>query len=219
MVNQDDLKYIQNLWDFMKLNQPLKKSDFIIVLGCADIKVADVAIDVYNQGLSDKIIFSGGLGKITKNIWKIPEANKFAALAEKRGVPKEKIYIENQSTNTIENFKFTKNLIETKRLNINSAIFVCRPYVERRTWACMKKYMPEYTGFITSENISCSDYIENYNINGVSKDSWIHVLVGDIQRLKIYAERGLQEKVDIPDYVWNAYKELVKRNYDKDLLK
>ena len=110
MVNQDDLKYIQILWDFMKLNQPLKKSDFIIVLGCADIKVADVAIDVYNQGLSDKIIFSGGLGKITKNIWKIPEANKFAALAEKRGVPKEKIYIENQSTNTIENFKFTKNL-------------------------------------------------------------------------------------------------------------
>ncbi len=219
MVNQDDLKYIQILWDFMKLNQPLKKSDFIIVLGCADIKVADVAIDVYNQGLSDKIIFSGGLGKITKNIWKIPEANKFAALAEKRGVPKEKIYIENQSTNTIENFKFTKNLIETKRLNINSAIFVCRPYVERRTWACMKKYMPEYTGFITSENISCSDYIENYNINGVSKDSWIHVLVGDIQRLKIYAERGLQEKVDIPDYVWNAYKELVKRNYNKDLLK
>lgn len=83
----------------------------------------------------------------------------------------------------------------------------------------MKKYMPEYTGFITSENISCSDYIENYNINGVSKDSWIHVLVGDIQRLKIYAERGLQEKVDIPNYVWNAYKELVKRNYDKDLLK
>ena len=94
MVNQDDLKYIQILWDFMKLNQPLKKSDFIIVLGCADIKVADVAIDVYNQGLSDKIIFSGGLGKITKNIWKIPEANKFAALAEKRGVPKEKIYID-----------------------------------------------------------------------------------------------------------------------------
>ena len=27
MVNQDDLKYIQILWDFMKLNQPLKKSD------------------------------------------------------------------------------------------------------------------------------------------------------------------------------------------------
>ena len=50
----------------------------------------------------------------------------------------------------------------------------------------VEKYMPEYTGFITSENISCSDYIENYNINGVSKDSWIHVLVGDIQRLKIY---------------------------------
>ncbi len=58
----------------------------------------------------------------------------------------------------------------------------------------MKKYMPEYTGFITSENISCSDYIENYNINGVSKDSWIHVLVGDIQRLKKYMLKEVYKK-------------------------
>lgn len=219
MINQDDLKYIQILWDFMKLNQPLKKADCIIVLGCSDIKVANVAIDVYNQGLADKIIFSGGYGKITKNIWKIPEANKFATLAESKGIPKDNIYIENQSTNTIENFKYTKNLIETENLNINSVIFVCRPYVELRTWACMKKYMPEYKGLITSENISCEDYTKNYNIDGVSKDAWINVLVGDIQRLKIYDEKDLQEKVDIPNDVWNAYKELVKRGYDKDLLK
>ena len=96
---------------------------------------------------------------------------------------------------------------------------MCRPYVERRTWACYKKYMNEYKGIITSEKISCKEYMENYNIKGVSKDAWINVLVGDIQRMKVYAERGLQEKVDIPDNVWEAYKELVKRGYDKDLLK
>lgn len=219
MINQDDLKYIQILWDFMKLNQPLEKVDCIIVLGCSDMKVADVAIDIYNKGYAKRIIFSGGYGKITKNIWKVPEANKFAELAKSKGIPAENIYIENQSTNTIENFKFTKNLIETENLNIQSAIFICRPYVERRTWACMKKYMPEYKGFITSESISCEDYMKNYNIAGVSKDAWINVLVGDIQRLKIYAEKNLQENVNIPDNVWNAYNELVKRGYDKDLLK
>ena len=71
-------------------------------------------------------------------------------------------------------------MIELENLKINSAIFVCRPYVERRTWACMKKYMPEYKGIIKSEDISCLDYMKNYNIEGVSKDTWINVLVGDI---------------------------------------
>lgn len=219
MVNQDVLNYIQILWDFMKLNQPLEKVDCLIVLGCSDIKVADVAIDIYNKGYAKKIIFSGGYGKITKNIWKVPEANKFAELAKIKGIPTENIYIENQSTNTIENFLFTKKLIETKNLNIQSAIFICRPYVERRVLACMKKYMAEYKGFITSENISCEDYMRNYNIAGVSKDAWINVLVGDIQRLKIYGDKKLQKTVDIPDNVWNAYNELVKRGYNKDLLK
>ncbi len=37
--------------------------------------------------------------------------------------------------------------------------------------------------------------------------------------MKIYAERGLQEKVTIPDNVWKAYEELVKRGYNRDLLK
>lgn len=90
MVNQDDLKYIQILWDFMKLNQPLKKSDFIIVLGCADIKVADVAIDVYNQGLSDKIIFSGGLGKSPKTFGKFLKPINLQLLPKKEEYQKKK---------------------------------------------------------------------------------------------------------------------------------
>lgn len=82
----------------------------------------------------------------------------------------------------------------------------------------MKKYMPELKGLITSEKITCKEYMKNYDITSVPKDAWVHVLVGDIQRMKIYAERGLQEKVDIPNKVWEAYEELAKRGYKKDLL-
>lgn len=170
------------------------------------------------KGWQIELFFQEDYGKITKSIWNKPEANKFAELAEKEGISKEKIYIENQSTNTIENFNFVNELIRNKKLNIKSAIFVCRPQVERRTWACMKKYMPEIKGFITSENITCKQYMDNYNITGVPKDAWIHVLVGDIQRMKVYAERGWQEYVDIPNNVWEAYEELVNRGYNKDLL-
>lgn len=61
--SSEDVHLIQILWDFMKLNDKLEKSNCIIVLGCADINVAKVAIDTYKRGLADKIIFSGGLRK------------------------------------------------------------------------------------------------------------------------------------------------------------
>lgn len=219
MIDNDDLKYIQILWEFMRMNQEIEKSDCMIVLGCSDVKVGDIAIDLYKQGLADKVIFTGGYGKITKNIWNVPEADKFAEIAISNGIPKNKIFIENKSTNTIENFKFTKELIENEKLDINSIIFVCRPYVEKRTWACYKKYMQEYKGYIASEKISCKDYMLNYAIPNVPKNAWINVLVGDIQRMKIYADRGLQISVEIPNNVWNAYEELIKRGYNRDLLK
>lgn len=219
MINSDNLKYIQILWDFMRMDQNVEKSDCMVVLGCSDIKVVNIAIELYKKGLADKVIFTGGYGKITKNIWNIPEADKFAEIAMSNGIPKNKIFIENKSTNTIENFKYTKELIENKELNINSIIFVCRPYVEKRTWACYKKYMQKYKSYIASENIACKDYMLNYDIPNVPKDAWINVLVGDIQRMKIYAERGLQVPVEIPNNVWKAYEELIKRGYDKDLLK
>ena len=50
----------------MKLNQQLKKADCIIVLGCSNVKVADVAINIYKKGFANLIIFPGGFGKITK---------------------------------------------------------------------------------------------------------------------------------------------------------
>ena len=210
---EDDIKYIQTLWDFMKMNQSLEKADCMIVLGCSDINVVDVAINVYNKGLADNIIFTGGYGKITKDIWNVPEAEKFAQIAIKKGVPKEKIYIEKESTNTGDNFRFSKKLIEQLKLDIKSCIVVCKPYDEKRAYASFKKIMPEYDVIITSENISCEDY---YQKNGTE---WINVLVGDIQRMKLFYEKGWQIKMDIPKKVWDAYKILVEKGYDKFVYK
>ena len=40
------------------------------------------------------------------------EAEKFAEIAIKKGVPRENIYLEKESTNTGDNFRFSKKLIE-----------------------------------------------------------------------------------------------------------
>ena len=209
----EDIKTIQILWDYMRMNHELKQSDCIIGLGTIDTNVANIASELYLNGYADKIIFSGGLGKITHKLWNETQAEKFTKIARKRGVPKENIYLEKESTNTGDNFRSSKKLIENKNLNIKSCIVVCKPYDEKRAYAAFKKIMPEYEVIIHSENISCEEY---YKQNG---DEGINVLVGDIQRMKIFAEKGWQIKMDIPQDLWDAYKILEKRGYNKFILK
>lgn len=209
----ENIEEIKVLWNYMKMNQQLKKADCIIGLGSVDTNVANVASELYLQGYADKVFFSGGLGKITNKIWNETEAEKFAKIAIKKGVPKEKIYIEKESTNTGDNFRFTKRMIEELQLDIKSCIVVCKPYDEKRAYASFKKIMPEFEVIITSENISCEEY---YRKNGTE---WINVLVGDIQRMKLFYEKGWQVKMDIPKEVWDAYEVLVKKGYDKFVFK
>ena len=209
----ENIEEIKVLWNYMKMNQQLKKADCIIGLGSVDTNVANIASELYLKGYADKVFFSGGLGKITNKIWNETEAEKFAKIAIKKGVPKEKIYIEKESTNTGDNFRFTKRMIEELQLDIKSCIVVCKPYDEKRARASFKKIMPEFEVIITSENISCEEY---YRKNGTE---WINVLVGDIQRMKLFYEKGWQVKMDIPKEVWDAYEVLVKKGYDKFVFK
>ena len=209
----DDMKFIQILWDYMKMNQELKHSDCILGLGTMDTNVANIASELYLKGYADKLIFSGGLGKITYKLWNETEAEKFAKIAIEKGVPSKHIYLEKESTNTGDNFRFSKRLIENESLNIKSCIIVCKPYDEKRAYAAFKKIMPEYEVIMHSENISCEEY---YKRNG---NVWVHVLVGDIQRMKLFYEKGWQIKMDIPQDVWTAYEILVKRGYERFILK
>ena len=207
-----DIELIQILWDYMKMNHKIRNADCIIGLGTIDINVANVASELYLKGYANKLIFSGGLGKITRKLCNETEAEKFAKIAIQRGVPSNNIYLEKESTNTGDNFRFSKKLIENLKLDIKSCIIVCKPYDEKRAYATFKKIMPEYDGIVYSENISCEEYYQKYG------NEWVHVLVGDIQRMKIFYEKGWQIKMDIPQNVWKAYETLVRKGYNKFVL-
>lgn len=213
--NLQEEELIKKLWNYMKSNQKIEKSDCIIGLGCEDLNIAKIAVDLYFKGYGDKIIFSGGLGKVTRNIWNEPEANKFAKYAVENGVPKEKIYVENKSTNTGDNFRFTKELIKQEKLNVKTCIVVCKPYVEKRVEATLKKIMPECKGIVTSQNIEFEQYCNQYENEIGNRNEVIEDLVGSVERMKVFAERGWQIQMDIPNTVWQAYEDLVKKGYDK----
>src|SRR5689334_19033955 len=103
MINDNTLALAKKLWDYHHVNNTIEKADCILVLGSHDLRVAEHAAQLYLEGWAPLLIFSGGLGNFTKDLWTETEADLFAAIAIKMGVPKNAILVENKSTNTGEN--------------------------------------------------------------------------------------------------------------------
>src|SRR6185312_1337886 len=139
-TDQEIIHLAKILWEYHHMHHELEKSDCILALGSHDLRVADRAADLYLQGYAPLLVFSGGLGNLTSDIWTIPEADQFAEIAVKKGVPSNAILIENKSTNTEENILFTQKLLQQKGLNPQSFIVVQKPYMERRSYATFKKH-------------------------------------------------------------------------------
>jgi len=214
MITKEVLIEAGKLWDYHHVNHTPEKADCILVLGSHDLRVADRGAELYLQGWAPILIFSGGLGNVTKGIWKDPEADQFARIALDKGVPAEAIFIENQSTNTGENILFTQRLLAEKGLNPQTFLLVQKPYMERRSYATFKKHWPEKNLIVTSPQIS----FEEYPTEDIPMERVINIMVGDLQRIRIYPAKGFQIPQDIPDDIWAAYERLVEWGFNKHLV-
>ncbi|MBW3628636.1 MAG: YdcF family protein [Gemmatimonadetes bacterium] len=206
------------LWDFHRLNQPLRKADAILVLCSYDIRVAERGAELLLEGWAPLLIFSGGLGTITRVMWNEPEADQFARVAMSMGVPAEQILIENESTNTGENVAFTRRLLAERGLDPASFILVQKPYMERRSYATFKQFWPEKDAIATSPQTGFDEYLEKYSNPALTDDEVIAIMVGDLQRIRVYPAKGFQIEQEIPEDVWAAYEDLVALGYDRHLV-
>jgi uncharacterized SAM-binding protein YcdF (DUF218 family) len=206
------------VWQYHHMQHTLAPADAIMVLCSHDTAVATRGAEVYLDGWAPLLIFSGGLGAITKTIWTTPEADRFAAIAVEMGVPADRILIENRSTNTGENVAFTRRLLENRGLNPRSFILVQKPYMERRTYATFRKVWPEMPAIVTSPQVSFDEYLARYTNEALSPADVISIMVGDLERVKAYPEKGFQIPQQIPDEVWSAFEQLVAAGYDRHLI-
>lgn len=214
MISPEDKQLARVLWDYHHVNHKLEKADCILVLGSHDLRVADRGAELYLQGFAPILIFSGGLGNFTQGHWDEPEADKFAKIAVSHGVPEEAILIENKSTNTGENIRYTKELLKEKGLDPENFILVQKPYMERRSFATFQKNWPEKKLMVTSPQIS----FEDYPTEEIPLEKVIHILVGDLQRIEEYPSMGFQTFQEIPAEVWEAYENLVERGYQEHMM-
>lgn len=213
------MKMIEDLarliWDYHHLHHRLQPADLILALGSNDTRVADRAAELYLAGWAGTLIFSGGAGALTRDRFDRPEAEIFADIARDRGVPARAILIEPHSTNTGENIVFSRRLLAERGIEPNRIILVQKPYMERRAYATFKKIWPEPELIVTSPEIS----FEDYPTADLPFDLVVNIMVGDLQRIRLYPGLGFQIEQEIPDDVWEAGQKLIALGYNRHLVK
>jgi len=198
----------------MRLGHALRRADCILVLGSHDTRVAERGAEVFLEGWAPLLVMCGDRGALTRSKWDRPEAEVFAEVAVATGVPRERILIEDRSTNTGENVVFARRLLAERGLLPASAIAVQKPYMERRTWATFRKQWPELDLVVTSPQLD----FDAYPTPEITRDDVIQIMVGDLQRVRLYAERGFQIPQEVPATVLEAYDRLVEAGYDRRLV-
>jgi hypothetical protein len=88
--------------------------------------------------------------------------------------------------------------------------------MERRTLATFEKQWPgpPVTFQVTSPQLSFSEY-PNHEISQLDV---INIMLGDLQRIKLYPGKGFQTYQFIPDNVWQAFLQLTEKGFTTHLL-
>ncbi len=203
------------IWDYMLMHHELKQADAILVFGSHDTRCAERGAQLFLEGWAPLLVFSGGFGsKMPSENWDRTEAEVFAEVAIQKGVPPDRILLEDAAENSEQNVTFTRKLLKEKGLNLNTFIVVHKPYMERRAYATFKNFWPEPEIIMTSPELS----FEEYPIKKEAKDRLIHLLVSDLQRIKEYPAKGFQIPQEIPSDVWKAYEKLVQLGFTRYLI-
>lgn len=213
---EEILNDAKKLYEFLSETENVAfQADIILVAGSHDLRVPEHAARLFLKGVAPTVICSGGFGKITDGLWSVPEGDVFAERCIACGVPEDHILVEREAKNTGDNFTLSRKLCSHIGLHPQTGIIVCKPYMAKRAWATGSKQWQEVQWQVQVPEIP----FETYWTDDESMEREINLMTGDLQRLIVYAEKGFQVPVDVPEPIWAAYERLVKDGYDRFVIR
>lgn len=203
------------LWQYLSSYQPpaLLPVTWAIGLGCADLRVAQCAAQLIQQGFANRLLFSGGYGRLTRQHFQQTEAEIFAAEAVRLGVPASSIVLETNASNTQENIRNSFVLLPPADLSAGVTL-VCRTIFRPRVAAVMALQNAQQDFQLVSPELTYAQYAANADEQHLAR----HMMVGEIDRLLHYPARGWQAKLEIPSIVIAAYEILIRAGYQHYLV-
>jgi uncharacterized SAM-binding protein YcdF (DUF218 family) len=218
MISAHTVELARIIWDFHQLRHTPVPADVIIALGSNDLRVAEHAADLYHRGFGSTLVCTGGVAHtddLLSTGWTEPEAVRFAAVATERGVPPERMLLETNSRNTAENLRFTRALLDRHEIQPRNIVIAVKPFMQRRAWATLAVEWPEVPASLSSMVMT----LEEFCTGPLRLEDTIHVMLGDLQRLIVYSQRGYSAPQRIPQAVQHAYDELVQLGFTKHLIR
>jgi uncharacterized SAM-binding protein YcdF (DUF218 family) len=159
-------------------------ADIIWGLGSNDALVPRTAAALYNGALAPWLVFSGGKGHRWTELSQ-PEATLFASVAVASGVPESRIILEDRSTNTGENVIFTLDLLDSRGIDVRSALLITIPPFQRRAAITVETHRP---------TVRCVNVPPDWGPVADFDDRRLveaaRLCVGEVQRLRDYPSRG-----------------------------
>jgi hypothetical protein len=202
------------LWNYHNRVDLIEKSNSektaIIGLGSYDLRVATHCANLYLQGYGKRLLFSGKSGNWTLGRWTLTEAEIFASKAAELGVSIEEILLEKEATNIGDNILKSKNMLHLVFPDVEKIILVTKPNTTRRAYATFMVHWPQMNLMLSAPDLRFNELAE-----GQQTDDLINELVGDIDRIINYPDKGYQIQQQIPDAVHQAYERLRNSGFIK----
>ncbi len=217
-VTEEHLQDARVIWDYMNLGHTPIPADLIIALGTNDLRVAEFAADLYFDGFGKHLLCTGAIAHeddLLATPWQRTEAEMYAEVAARRGVPRDRILLETRATNTAENIRFSRELVEGQGLKPANVVLAAKPFMQRRTWAHMAVEWPEMPATVASPAISLDDYFTDELTPG----KILNILLGDLQRVWVYGRRGWSAPQRVPDEVLAAFENLKAAGFTHHLIR
>jgi uncharacterized SAM-binding protein YcdF (DUF218 family) len=153
-------------------------------------------------------------GDLLATPWDRTEAEMYAEVAIEHRVPADRILIEPHATNTAENIRFSRAVLDHEGIRPDNVVLAVKPFMQRRTWATMAVEWPEMPATLASPEMTLAEYFTDELTPG----KIINIMMGDLQRIWIYGRRGWSAPQRIPDEVVAAYEHLKSAGFTKHLL-
>ena len=190
-------KFLEEMTNFIFLEDKPQKADVIFVPGSEEGALAKTAAKLYLEGYAPLIVPSGKYAKWTGHsiVGAFETASDyFAHLMMEEGVLESAILKEREATYTYQNAIYTRKLLDERGIEVKKAILCCQAYHARRSKLYYQVLFPD-TKILVCPTVT----------KGITRDNWFKsaegtkIVLGEIERCgsqfhEIVAEYGAKEK-------------------------
>lgn len=184
-------EFLKAVGDYMLVETPLAVADVCLVFGNPHADhLAESAADLYHQGYFALIVVSGAPATDDGR----PEAHRMRDVLVAKGVPADKILVEDKARNCGENVVLSMAILEEKvgLGNIKSVLAIGHIQASRRFLMTLERHWPEVLKMFTT-----------HNCFGVPKEEWHtdphfkSLVLAEYEKVPDYKAKGFIREIDL----------------------